>query len=563
MLNLTIIDDTTATTTVTNWNLSTVGSIGYKQDGSIGYTGGSARRAYVVTTSSSPPAVSPTTVSGDTRPTNTPSGVYAGGSWTGNTWQSTPYEVPAGTYYMWIVDGVYNVSTDQTIWSSGAYQASLKVGNLQAITTETGQLTISTSGNLKTTGKTYGSATAGIFIGYDTSAYKVDIGSSTKYLRWTGSALQIVGDISGASNLDITGYAKIEGNASYTVQNPAGTGTLSRTAAAVINTSNNAQIALYGSTSSNNSFAIQGYGSAATGGGGGVSGAGFYGVLARTQSASGYGLFAQVDTVAGSAATAIGAQGNNGNASSIAIHAINTLGLALKVEGTSSFTVGTATFGTQTAFTYNSGAPFTVVNTTKVTNLNADLLDGTDWRAPGPIGGTTPSTGAFTSITVTSTSQVTNLNASLLLGNTWASPGTIGGTTPAAITTTGLTVTTNGITINNASPGITFYESDRDFNLKRWLLVADGELFQLQTRTDADAQTNTPLIINRSGNMEVLGQVQSGSLRIQQTPTTGAHAANNSTGGAALVSKPGSAASNNTWMSLILNGTTYYIPVWT
>lgn len=43
---------------------------------------------------------------------------------------------------------------------------------------------------------------------------------------------------------------------------------------------------------------------------------------------------------------------------------------------------------------------------------------------------------------------------------------------------------------------------------------------------------------------------------------TGSAAAKNSAGGDALVSKPGS-ASNNTWLTLVINGTTYYIPVWT
>jgi hypothetical protein len=46
-------------------------------------------------------------------------------------------------------------------------------------------------------------------------------------------------------------------------------------------------------------------------------------------------------------------------------------------------------------------APLVIASTTKVANLNADLLDGTDWRAPGPIGGTTPDAGTFTSVTAT------------------------------------------------------------------------------------------------------------------------------------------------------------------
>lgn len=81
--------------------------------------------------------------------------------------------------------------------------------------------------------------------------------------------------------------------------------------------------------------------------------------------------------------------------------------------------------------------------------------------APGPIGATTPSTGAFTTIsasgvitstlatgtppfTVASTTVVANLNASSLGGATFAAPGAIGGGTPAAgtFTTLGAGLTT-------------------------------------------------------------------------------------------------------------------------
>lgn len=46
-------------------------------------------------------------------------------------------------------------------------------------------------------------------------------------------------------------------------------------------------------------------------------------------------------------------------------------------------------------------APLVVASTTKVANLNADLLDGTDWAAPGTIGGTTPASATFTSLRAT------------------------------------------------------------------------------------------------------------------------------------------------------------------
>lgn len=95
--------------------------------------------------------------------------------------------------------------------------------------------------------------------------------------------------------------------------------------------------------------------------------------------------------------------------------------------------------------------------------------------APGPIGSTTPSTGAFTTIsatgaitstlatgtapfTVASTTVVSNLNAGQLLGSTWSAPQSIGNGTPASGAFTSLstsstsalggnvTVTTNGAT---------------------------------------------------------------------------------------------------------------------
>ena len=81
------------------------------------------------------------------------------------------------------------------------------------------------------------------------------------------------------------------------------------------------------------------------------------------------------------------------------------------------------------------------------------------WSVPGTIGSGTPNTGAFTTLSVTgqfssslstgtapfvitSTTKVVNLNADLLDGADFAAPGPIGGTTPAAITGTTITATT-------------------------------------------------------------------------------------------------------------------------
>jgi hypothetical protein len=46
-------------------------------------------------------------------------------------------------------------------------------------------------------------------------------------------------------------------------------------------------------------------------------------------------------------------------------------------------------------------APLVIASTTKVANLNADLLDGKQWDTPDPIGAVTPSTGKFTTLRAT------------------------------------------------------------------------------------------------------------------------------------------------------------------
>jgi hypothetical protein len=62
--------------------------------------------------------------------------------------------------------------------------------------------------------------------------------------------------------------------------------------------------------------------------------------------------------------------------------------------------------------------------------------------------------------------------------------------------------------------------------------------------------------------LSTTGLASLADIRINKATTIGGAAANNSVGGAALVSKPG-VASNNVWLAININGTTYYIPVWT
>lgn len=72
-------------------------------------------------------------------------------------------------------------------------------------------------------------------------------------------------------------------------------------------------------------------------------------------------------------------------------------------SGTPNFSGGflatTATYSGQIISTVTTGTPpFVVASTTKVANLNADLLDGCDWASPCAIGTTAANTALFTTV---------------------------------------------------------------------------------------------------------------------------------------------------------------------
>ena len=62
-------------------------------------------------------------------------------------------------------------------------------------------------------------------------------------------------------------------------------------------------------------------------------------------------------------------------------------------------------------------APFTVASTTKVTNLNADKLDGSDWAAPAALGSGTPAAVTATTVSGTAATFTTLAGTELALQN--------------------------------------------------------------------------------------------------------------------------------------------------
>jgi hypothetical protein len=75
-----------------------------------------------------------------------------------------------------------------------------------------GGITMSGGGSVKG-GQTAFDTGTGFFLGYSSTTYKFSIGNSSgNKLTWDGSNLAIVGNISGASNLDVTGTGRFNGS---------------------------------------------------------------------------------------------------------------------------------------------------------------------------------------------------------------------------------------------------------------------------------------------------------------------------------------------------------------
>lgn len=179
VVNLT--DTASSTSTTINWTTAAIVAQSYygitgptgpasTALGPTGSQGISARTAYAVTTTTPSSTPSNLSVLGDTVPTT--------GTWfTGVTWLSNAPASLSEGQFLYQVDGLYNPATGYTNWIGIPYLSSLKVGNLQAISANTGDL------NVTGTIKVYGNTTNGILIDstgisiYNDSKLRVKLGS--------------------------------------------------------------------------------------------------------------------------------------------------------------------------------------------------------------------------------------------------------------------------------------------------------------------------------------------------------------------------------------------------
>ena len=97
----------------------------------------------------------------------------------------------------------FHVDTSGNMWLGGATYA-----NSAFKVSSAGAVTVAAKGYICSSGKnSYGSTTAGFFLGYDSTAYKLNIGNSSSYMTWDGSALSLHGGSLTAGTGSYLGYA--------------------------------------------------------------------------------------------------------------------------------------------------------------------------------------------------------------------------------------------------------------------------------------------------------------------------------------------------------------------
>lgn len=144
---------------------------------------------------------------------------------------------------------------------------------------------------------------------------------------------------------------------------------------------------------------------------------------------------------------------------------------------------GTKTFSNQTISSVATGtAPFSIASTTKVTNLNVDLLKGSDWASPAAIGSTTPAAVSSTNLSYSGT--LTGGTGAINIGSgqiTKDASGNMGFSGNVAITSTGyvkLSTGTSGQRPASALAGMIRFNTDltsfEGYNGSGWTSVGGG-----------------------------------------------------------------------------------------
>jgi len=193
-----LVDSSTVSTSTINWTTASIVASGYS---AAGTAGASAR----VTFARMPTDLNPVPVSGNITTSGNTSYPTSGQSLStwgfSATWGASDPN-PSSIRSLYQADGIYDPSTGNTVWST-PYLSMLKVGALQAVSTNTGNLTISgtlQSNNAAISGSTMASGTSGGVL-YSTGLFA--FGNSTTNIAFNGSQMTLNGNVVATNNINV------------------------------------------------------------------------------------------------------------------------------------------------------------------------------------------------------------------------------------------------------------------------------------------------------------------------------------------------------------------------
>jgi hypothetical protein len=209
-----ISDTATVTTTSINWTLASIVAAGYAgtngSNGTDGSQGASARICYSKTTLTSL-ASTPSTIT-----TSGSSSFPPNDSWgAGTIWQATPQAINAGES-VYQSDGIYNPTTGVTVWNV-PYLSALKVGSLSAITTNTGNLTVTGTIQSNTAAISGTTMTGSGAVIYSNGQFAV--GNTSNNITYNGSAITLNGTVVFPSNINSNNLTLKDGSGNVILGN--------------------------------------------------------------------------------------------------------------------------------------------------------------------------------------------------------------------------------------------------------------------------------------------------------------------------------------------------------
>jgi len=185
-------DSINNTTSSINWTTASISPISYSGD--AGTSGSSSRLTFARISGNPTPVSATVTTSGN-------SSFPPSGSWSITATWSGSDPNPSSTNSLYQADGIYNPSTNQTVWST-PYISSLKVGSLSAITVNTGALTVTgnlLAGNIVRNNTAVSSGNGALIEG---NTGNFALGNSTTNITFNGSQMTLNGNVVATGNLN-------------------------------------------------------------------------------------------------------------------------------------------------------------------------------------------------------------------------------------------------------------------------------------------------------------------------------------------------------------------------